>query len=117
MKKVSLLLTTVLCLTLMSTTAYAVPANPKPHEYIQPNGDTLTVRLFGDEHRHWRTTDDGVLITLNNKEFYCYAYVNKKGETLPGRKIAHNKNQRTRCENKYITRLAKRTLKNKSVKQ
>lgn len=37
------------------TAAYAVPANPKPVTLSQPDGTTITVRIHGDEHRHWLT--------------------------------------------------------------
>lgn len=112
MKKVSLFLT-ILGLNMLCLSLHAVPANPRPHPYVQPDGDTLTVRLFGDERRHWRTTEDGVLIAINGQDYYCYAYVNSKGETVPSKKIAHNKDKRTKCENRYIARLTKRTAKNK----
>ena len=50
-----------------------VPATREPIEYVQPNGDTLVFRLFGDERYHYRTTLDGYLIKQNKKGYYCYA--------------------------------------------
>ena len=58
---------------MLSLTAWAVPADPRPMEYVQPNGDTLIVRLVGDERFHFTTTIDGVLIAKNDKGYYCYA--------------------------------------------
>lgn len=79
-----------------------VPAVPYPLEVIQPNGDTLTIRLIGDEHYHFRTTLDGWLIKQNRRGYYCYAYYNKKGETVASRRKAHNAEKRTKREIKYL---------------
>ena len=115
MKKLFIFLTAaMLFLPLSVSNSYAVPANPRPMEITQPNGEKLTIRLWGDERRHWRTTEDGILIFLNAKEYYCYAYINKAGETVAGRRIAHNEDQRTKCEKRYINRLKKKTEKNKA---
>lgn len=114
MKPLFILLTAAMLFSpLMIGSSHAVPANPRPMEITQPNGDKLTIRLRGDERHHWYITEDGVLISLNKKDYYCYAYINKKGETVAGRKIAHNENERTKCEKCYIARLQKKTEKNR----
>ena len=43
----------IVCFGLMAVAAWAVPADPRPMEYVQPNGDTLVIRLVGDEHFHY----------------------------------------------------------------
>lgn len=84
---------------------WAVPADRRPHEYVQPNGDTITVILHGDERHHWTTTLDGVLIKQNRKQYYCYA---KRGSDW-GIKVtcrkAHNADQRTKQEQKFVNKL------------
>ncbi len=79
-----------------------VPATPHPIEVVQPNGDTLTIRLHGDERRSFRTTEDGYLIAQNKKGVYCYAKRCADGTIQPTCKVAHNANQRCRCEQRWI---------------
>ena len=81
-----------------------VPAIRTPIETVQPDGDTLVIRLHGDERRHYATTEDGFLIRTNSKGYYCYAVEGKDGAIVPTRKVAHNKENRTRCEWRYIKR-------------
>ena len=81
-----------------------IPATPYPIEYVQPNGDTLIYRLHGDEHRHWQTTTDGYLIKQNKRGKFCYAKPNRKGEIKATCRTAHNQENRSRCEKKYISK-------------
>ncbi len=81
-----------------------VPATPHPIEVIQPNGDTLIIRLHGDERNSWRTTMDGYLIKENKKGVYCYAKKNKKGEVVATCRQAHNADKRSQCEQCWIER-------------
>lgn len=81
-----------------------VPATPHPIEYIQPNGDTLVYRLLGDERRHWQQTMDGYLITQNKHGKFCYAKVSKTGVITATCRTAHNAEQRSKCEIKYISK-------------
>ena len=97
---------------MMVCSMYAVPARPDIHDYIQPNGDTLHVRLIGDERFHFYTTADGLLLQKNEKGYFCYAvwqeYSGKNGETkrkaVALKRKAHNEVDRSRCENKWIIR-------------
>lgn len=79
-----------------------VPATRQPIECVQPNGDTLTIRLVGDEWYHYRMTLDGYLIRQNDKGYYCYAKYNEKGEIICTRKKAHNADKRSKCEQRYV---------------
>ena len=97
---------------MMVCSMYAVPAHPGILDYIQPNGDTLQVRLIGDARFHCYTTADGLLLQKNEKGFFCYAvwqeYSGKNGETkrkaVALKRKAHNEVDRSRCENKWIIR-------------
>lgn len=92
--------------------SWAVPARPTPFEIVQPNGDTLVVRLHGDEHFHYYTTVDGLLIAKNAKEYYCYAvwqeYTDEQGnlrrKAVAKRKVAKNESERSKCELRWIKR-------------
>ncbi len=88
-----------------------VPAAPWPIEYVQPNGDTLIVRLHGDERKSWRTTADGYLIYKNKRGVYCYAKQRKNGTTYATCRVAHNAEQRTEKEQKWIDKHIQKTNK------
>ncbi len=87
-----------------------VPATPHPIEIIQPDGDTLMIRLHGDERRSWRTTLDGYLIAQNKRGTYCYAKYTDKGILKPTCRTAHNAENRSKCEQKWIDRNITRTF-------
>ena len=60
-----------------------VPAYQGVIERVQPNGDTVYVRLHGDERRHWMTLEDGVTLVKENKKGYiCYAKKKKNGKIV-----------------------------------
>ena len=60
-----------------------VPAYPGVVERVQPNGDTVYVRLHGDERRHWMTLEDGKTLVVENKKGYiCYAKKKKNGKIV-----------------------------------
>ena len=56
MKRIAFLL---LALLAFSLPLHAVKAYPYPVTVTQPDGTTLTLRLYGDENRSWKTTLDG----------------------------------------------------------
>lgn len=60
-----------------------VPAYQGVIERIQPNGDTIYVRLHGDERKHWMTLEDGkTLVKENKKGYICYAKKKKDGRIV-----------------------------------
>lgn len=60
-----------------------VPAYQGVIERVQPNGDTVYVRLHGDERRHWLTLEDGETLVKENKQGYiCYAKKKKDGRIV-----------------------------------
>ena len=60
-----------------------VPARPGVIERVQPNGDTIHVRLHGDERQHWMTLEDGKTLVAENKNGYiCYAKKKKNGKIV-----------------------------------
>ncbi len=79
-----------------------VPASPHPIEYVQPNGDTITIRLHGDERKHWKTTLDGFLVAQNKKGIYYYAKYDNKGRIVPTCRKAHDADKRTEKEQKWV---------------
>jgi hypothetical protein len=60
-----------------------VPAYQGVIERVQPNGDTVYVRLHGDERNHWMTLEDGkTLVKENKKGYICYAKKKKNGQII-----------------------------------
>ena len=62
MKHLTLLLTTALAGAALITgipAAHAVPALPRPIVFTQSDGTQLTIRIIGDEHRHYALSQEG----------------------------------------------------------
>lgn len=81
-----------------------IPAYPGPIERVQPDGDTIIVRLYGDERRHYMTTEDHYLVKEDKRGYICYAQEKKNGQIVATRRVAHNEDKRSECEKKYIDR-------------
>ncbi len=97
--------------TLQAQQRRGVPATPHPIEIVQPNGDTLMIRLRGDERHSWRTTLDGYLIYKNKRGVYCYAKKDKDGKTIATCRVAKNADQRSKCEQRWVEKHIPNTLK------
>ena len=64
-----------------------VPAYQGVIERVQPNGDTVYVRLHGDERKHWMTLEDGkTLVKEDKKGYICYAKKKKNGQIVATRR-------------------------------
>ena len=81
-----------------------VPAAPYPIEHVQPNGDTLTIRLVGDEHWHCTITTDCYVIAQNKRGYYCYAREIGDRQYEATRRRAHNQDARTKSEIRWLNR-------------
>ncbi|HNO78450.1 MAG TPA: M6 family metalloprotease domain-containing protein [Phycisphaerae bacterium] len=57
----------------------AMPASPAPIQLTQPDGTTITLRIFGYPEYHWFEDMQGFTVLLKNKE-YVYAKRNARGE-------------------------------------
>ena len=69
-----------------------VPAYQGIIKRVQPNGDTVCVRLHGDERQHWMTLSDGKTLVKENKNGYiCYAKKKKNGVIVATCKKVKNK--------------------------
>ena len=83
--------------------AGAAPAYPFPITVTQPDGTQLTIRLHGDEHFHWTTTMDGVLLVNTNNGYYI-ADIDNNGELKATSLLAHETTMRQPNELTVIER-------------
>ena len=109
-KNLCLLLMGLLCLV-----GRAIPADPTPVKVVQPDGQTLTVTLHGDEFFHFTTTSDGYTVVKNAAGFYTYARL-EDGELVASDYIARDVAQRTPGERAFLAGQPKR-LNSKSSLQ
>ena len=105
MKRIALIISLFLIVVVGTKAQPArVPAVREPIEVVQPDSTLLTVLLHGDEWKHWRTTIDGFVVEQDDKGVYRYVVVTTKGEQRMGCRVAHNPADRSKCEQKYVSK-------------
>ena len=106
MKKILLLLTFIF----ISTATWAVKAYPFPVTVQQSDGTQLTILIRGDEHYHWYTTEDGVILCRKGNDYYI-ALVNSNGDLEATTQLAHNKDKRSEAEQQLVAKQNKVAFK------
>lgn len=84
----------------------AIPAHPGTVKVKQPDGTFVTLRLVGDEWRHFQTTADGYSVVKNGKGYYVYAE-KKNGELKATAHVAHDEAERSETEQAYLATVKK----------
>ena len=103
MKKIFLIaVMAMIGLGLQAQTPAKVPAYRGLIERVQPDGDTLRTYLRGDERIHWAMTEDGWQIKETEKGWLKYAKRNRKGEVVVSHRKAHNPENRSKCEKRWL---------------
>ena len=87
-------------------TVKSVPANPNPIKVCQPNGDTISIRLKGDEHSHQVETEDGYTLVESGNKTLEYATQDAQGNLVSSHVMAKNKANRTDNERKTLSRIS-----------
>ena len=104
MKKLFSSLFLFLCLAIA---VEAVPAYPGLLTKTQPDGSTISYYLRGDESCSFAMSEDGFLITTNQKGIFEYAELNDQMEIVPvGIKVSAL-NNRTLKEKRYLKNATK----------
>ena len=75
------------------TSIFAAKAKPGITNIIQSDGSQLSIRLNGDENRHWYSTSDGVLLVQVGSNYYI-AQVEEDGTLKATPQLAHNASER-----------------------
>ena len=83
-------------------TTFAVPAYPEPITYTQPNGETLTVTLKGDEFVKWAVSEDGYTLLYNKDGYFCYAVKDGNGDMVVSQHVAKSKSLRNSDETDFL---------------
>lgn len=98
MKKILLSITFAL---MGIVSGFAAKAYPGIVTVTQSDGTELNVRIYGDEHFNWLTTEDGVLLVQEGNNYYI-AETTTSGTLKATSFIAHNANKRLPAEIKAI---------------
>lgn len=99
-----------------TTQLSAVPAYPGLITVKQPNNKTLTIKIYGDEHFNYKTTEDGYLIIEDENHVYRYANITKNGEIEVSALYASDSKYRTKTEQKFLSAI-KTTELNSTLQQ
>ena len=93
---------------IMTSNLLAVPAITAPISFTQPDGNTLTVRLKGDEKIHWYESMDGYTLLLNQAGYLTYAQLDENGNLCPSDYIATDIEKRDDSVNSFLNTIVKR---------
>ena len=92
------------CLMLCSLTTWAAKAVSIPVQVRQADGSVITVILRGDEHINWYTTLDGVLLVQGADNNYYIGKVEKSGNLITTKQLAHEALTRSQAERNLIAK-------------
>lgn len=70
----------LILIALFSQLLLAAPAFQGKRTFTQPNGDTVTYRLQGDEYLHWMERDDGEIMLYSKKNKRMESATIKNGQ-------------------------------------
>ena len=97
-------LSLIICLMLCSLTTWAAKAESIPVQVRQADGTIITVILRGDEHINWYTTLDGVLLVQGADNNYYIGKVEKSGNLIATKQLAHEAQTRLQAERNLIAK-------------
>jgi len=102
---------------LITSILNAVPAIPVPITFTQPDGNTLTVRLKGDERIHWYESMDGYTLLLNQAGYLTYAQLDEDKNLQPSYYIATDIEKRDESVNSFLNIIEKKLFYSEVQKQ
>ena len=89
-----------------ATVLMAVPAHRGTLKVKQPDGSFVTLRMHGDEWRHFQTTADGYSVVKNARGYYVYAQLHD-GQLQATGQVAHDAADRTSAEHDFLASVPK----------
>jgi len=76
----------IICLVLLlfsyGKSVQAVPANSEKRVFEQPNGESFTASLYGDERVNYLVAEDGSVLKKDKDSYWCYSNM-KYGKIVP----------------------------------
>lgn len=84
-----------------SVSSLAVPADPRPRTFTQPDGTAITVKIRGDERGHFYLSEDDYLLICKDGAFY-YGNADASGQITDSGILARPAGMRTDQENAYL---------------
>jgi len=102
----------LLITTFLTSLLFAAPAYHGKRTFVQPNGESVTYHLQGDEHLHWMEKEDGEIMLYSKKNKRMESAVIQDGELRPsGRAISHTKHSKqASSQQKKVTKKELETL-------
>ena len=98
---------TIMAMLLGVAIFYARPAYRSITRVSQPDGSTVNVRLVGDEYLHYNVTTDGYSLIRRDDGAFVYAHLNDEGQLEPTTMLAHDVNERSTEEHKYLKKVGR----------
>jgi len=98
----------VAVLLISTTILHAVPAIPTPIVFTQPNGETLTVMLKGDERIHWQESMDGYTLLPNKEGYLTYAQLDNNRDLCSTNFIATDIDKRDIVITSFLNTIEKK---------
>jgi len=95
---------------IVATKLCAIPAIPFPVVFSQPNGDTLTVLIKGDERIHWHESIDGYTLLFNQSGYLSFARLDEVGNLQPSEFVAASIEKRDAALLNFLNTIEKRML-------
>ncbi|MCL2291329.1 MAG: M6 family metalloprotease domain-containing protein [Bacteroidetes bacterium] len=92
---------------IITDAVFAAPAIPTPVTFTQPNGDTLTVRIKGDERINWYESLDGYTLLFNQAGYLSYSQLDEDGNLQPSGFIATNIEERNIVTQSFLNTIEK----------
>lgn len=95
------------CALMWAASVWAVPAKPGLIDYSASDGRTISVKLIGDEHSHYYTTEDDYVLLRSDDNSFTYAKM-ENGKLVTSGIRATNMNERSVEAKAFLATIDKR---------
>ena len=93
-----------------ATQGFATSAYPGVISYRQPDGQTVQIRLYGDERCHYGRTLDGYTLLKDSRGFLVYATKDSNGDMVPSAVAAADIDRRDAAARSFLGRTPRRLM-------
>jgi immune inhibitor A len=89
---------------------WAVPADPTPYKYVQPDGSVIVLQNHGDEFFHWTTDATGQVVKKMADGFYRPVEINMAAEAAKAEELRARMNAFYRYDTPPVTNFGDRKV-------